>query len=327
MGRRSYVKAAAACAVGVLAASGCGGGGQEADSGDRLSVVTGVYPLQWLASQVGGDHVGVENLAGAGTDPHELELAPRQIGGLQPAVDDAVSSQGGDNALDVADLVELRTLEQNAGSSGHDHGEGGHGEPGGESGHDHEESGHEEPGGEDGHDHGASDPHMWLDTERLTAAAEGLADRLSEIDPDHASDYAANAEAVTGTLGSIDTEYSEGLAECASRDIVVSHSAFGYLAHRYDLHQISPTGTDPHSEPTPARLAEVAETVREHDIGTVFTEPLGDADAAETIASETGAKTAVLDPVEGVAETSPGDDYPSIMRANLQTLTEALDCS
>ncbi|GAA1768453.1 metal ABC transporter substrate-binding protein [Streptomonospora arabica] len=348
MGRRSYVKAAAVCAVGILTASGCGGG-QEGGSGDRLSVVTGVYPLQWLASQVGGDHVDVENLAGPGTDPHELELAPRQIGsvgnadvafyigGLQPAVDDAVSSQGGDNALDVADLVELRTLEENAGSSGHDHSEGegghdhGHEESGGsadESGHEEgHDGGHEESGGEGGHDHGEFDPHMWLDTERFTAAAEGLADRLSEIDPDHASDYAANAESVTGTLGDIDTEYSEGLAECDSRDIVVSHSAFGYLAHRYDLHQISPTGVDSHAEPTPARLAEVAETVREQGIGTVFTEPLSDSSAAETIASETGAKTAVLDPVEGVAEKSPGDDYPSIMRANLTTLTEALGCS
>ncbi|MFD0773509.1 metal ABC transporter substrate-binding protein, partial [Streptomonospora algeriensis] len=137
MGRRRCVKAAALCAVGVLAVSGCAGGGQEGgqDSGaERLSVVTGAYPLQWLAEQVGGDRVDVDNLAEPGTDPHALELSPRQVGtvsgadvafyisGLQPAVDDAVAAPGGDNALDVAELVELRTLEENAESGGREHG-------------------------------------------------------------------------------------------------------------------------------------------------------------------------------------------------------------
>ncbi|GAA4891557.1 metal ABC transporter substrate-binding protein [Streptomonospora salina] len=340
MGRRSYAKAAALCAAGVLAVSGCAGDGQEdgSDGSDGVSVVTGAYPLQWLAGQVGGDRVEVETLAEPGTDPHELELSPRQIGsvgsadvafyigGLQPAVDDAVSSQGGENALDVAELVELRTLEDNAGSDGGDHG---HEEGGHESGHEDDHGGDEAADDGDGHSHdaGEPDPHMWLDTERFARAAEGLAERLGEADPDHAADYADNAEAVTGLLDGIDTEYSQGLAECESRDIVVSHSAFGYLAARYDLHQISPAGLDSHSEPSPGRLAEISETVRESDITTVFTEPLTDSGAAETIAGEAGVDTAVLDPVGGVTDASPGEDYPSIMRANLDTLGEALRCS
>ncbi|KII00025.1 ABC transporter substrate-binding protein [Streptomonospora alba] len=352
MGRRSCVKAAALCAVGVLAASGCAGGGQddEGGGGDRLSVATGAYPLQWLTEQVGGDRVEVQNLADPGTDPHELELSPRQIGtvssadiafyigGLQPAVDDAVADQGGGNGLDVAELVELRTLEENAESGGHEHGgdgeghEDGHGGEGDSHDDDHGSGGDEaanESGDahDHGHDAGEPDPHMWLDTERFARAAEGLADRLGEVDPEHASDYADNAETVTGLLDEIDTEYSTGLAECESRDIVVSHSAFGYLAARYDLHQISPAGLDSHSEPSPGRLAEIAETVREEDITTVFTEPLSDSGAAETIAEEAGAETAVLDPIEGVADASAGDDYPSLMRANLDTLSEALRCS
>ncbi|GAB3454263.1 zinc ABC transporter substrate-binding protein [Streptomonospora sediminis] len=347
---------AALSAAGILTVAGCGSGGQEGspDGGERLSVVTGVYPLEWLAGRIGGDHVEVTNLTEPGAEPHDLELTPRQIGtvgeadvtfyisGLQPAVDDAVDSQGGESALDVADLVDLRTLEANAEAAEHGHGaeESGHehGEGEGGSGHEHGgaeeggegESGHEHgegEGGGHGHDHGDLDPHMWLDTERFAEAANGLADRLSKADPDHASDYAANAESVTGLLGDIGTEYDEGLAECDSRDIVVSHSAFGYLAARFDLNQISPAGLDSHSEPSPKRIAEVAETVREHDITTVFSEPLADGQVAETIADESGAETAVLDPIEGITDKSPGDDYPSIMRGNLETLTGALGCS
>ncbi|QBI53136.1 metal ABC transporter substrate-binding protein [Streptomonospora litoralis] len=344
---RIDIKLTAVCAAAVLTAAGCGDGGQAAgEASGKLSVVTGVYPLQWLAEQVGGDHVDVANLTEPGAGPHDLELTPRQIGqvgeadvafyvaGLQPAVDDAVESQGGGNALDVAELVDLRTLEANAEAAegGHDHGaqEGGDHEHGGEASTDDAQEGgdHDHDHGEEGaHGHGALDPHMWLDTERFAEAASGLADRLAELDPDHSADYAANAESVDGLLGEIGTEYTEGLAECESRDIVVSHSAFGYLAARFDLHQISPAGLDPHSEPSPARLAEVAATVREHDITTVFTEPLSDSGAARTIAAEADAETAILDPIEGITDRSPGDDYPSIMRANLDTLTEALRCS
>ncbi|MDA0563215.1 zinc ABC transporter substrate-binding protein [Streptomonospora sp. S1-112] len=358
---RTYVKVAAVCAAGMLTVTGCGGGGEDGGgSGARLSVVTGVYPLEWLAAQVGGDHVEVANLTEPGAEPHDLELTPRQVGqvadadlafyvsGLQPAVDDAVSQQGDGNALDVADLVELRTAEENAAEEPHDHGgEESHGDEGG---HDHaedehshagdehaaeedahaEEEGagesHGDEGGHDGHDHGEFDPHMWLDTERMAEAAAGLADRLAEIDPDHADAFAANAEEVTTLLDGIHEDYSTGLADCRSRDIVVSHTAFGYLAARYDLHQIPVAGLDSHSEPSPARMAEVAETVREHDVTTVFTEPLTSPEAAETIAAETGADTAVLDPLEGVTDASPGDDYPSIMRGNLEALSTALDC-
>src|SRR5699024_8061456 len=138
---RTYVKAAALCAAAALTAAGCGSGGQGEDSG-KLSLVTGVYPLEWLAQQVGGDHVDVAHLTEPGAEPHDLELTPRQIGqvgsavvafyigGLQPAVDDAIDSQGGGNALDVADIVELRTLEANAEAAQSGHGEDGHGEGG-----------------------------------------------------------------------------------------------------------------------------------------------------------------------------------------------------
>lgn len=357
---RTYVKVAAVCAAGMLTVAGCGtGGGGEGGSGERLSVVTGVYPLEWLAGQVGGDHVEVANLTEPGAEPHDLELTPRQVGqvadadlafyvsGLQPAVDDAVAQQGDGNALDVADVVELRTAEENAAEESHDHGgeeshddEGGHDhaeeDHAAEESHDHAEdahaedegaeASHDDEGGHDGHDHGEFDPHMWLDTDRMAEAASGLADRLAEIDPDHADAYAANAEEVTTLLDGIHEDYTAGLADCRSRDIVVSHTAFGYLAARYDLHQIPVAGLDSHSEPSPARMAEVAEVVREHDVQTVFTEPLTSPESAETIAEETGADTAVLDPLEGVTDASPGDDYPSIMRGNLEALSTALDC-
>src|SRR5699024_4137910 len=84
---------------------------------------------------------------------------------------------------------------------------------------------------------------------------------------------------------------------------------------------------DPESEPSPSQIATITDIVDEHGITTVFTEPLMPEETAETIAAETGAKVRVLDPLEGITDQSPGDDYPSIMRGNLATLTEALECT
>ncbi len=323
---RSAIKVTAVCAASVLAVatSACDpaaiiqdGGDDGGNNGGELSVVTGVYPFEWLATKVGGEHVDVTNLTEPGVDPHDLELSPRQTGqvteadlafyvsGLQPAIDDAIDQEGDENALDVADLIDLLPADSGEGD-GHDHD------------HDH---------GDDEHDHGTADPHMWLDTDRMSRAAEGLAERLAEADPGNAEEYRANAAQTTEALSGIDDDYATTLQECESRDIVVNHAAFGYLAESYDLNQISVNTADSGSEPAPGRIAEVADLVEEHDITTVFTETLAPPDAAETIASETGAETAVLDPAEGLTDESPGDNYPAVMDANLETLSSALRCS
>ncbi|MFW6639194.1 metal ABC transporter substrate-binding protein [Nocardiopsis algeriensis] len=323
------LRTAALGAAVLMMATACGSGDGQA-GGDNpspeetdLTVVTGVYPLEWLARQVGGDRVAVTQLTEPGAEPHDLELTGRQIGtvgeadialfvsGLQPAVDEAVAQQGGERALDIADVVELHP----AGDDGHDHGGEEHG---------HEEEEHEEDGG---HDHGPHDPHFWLDTELMAQAAEALADRMAEAHPAGADAYRANAEAVVAELEAIGQEYDDRLSSCERREFVVGHSAFHYLAERHDLEQIGISGTDPEGEPAPSQIAAIADTVDEHGIDTVFTEPLMPASTAETIAAETGADVKVLDPLEGITEDSPGDDYPSVMRGNLEALAGALGCS
>lgn len=299
-------------------------GGQETGANGispedaQLTLVTGVYPLEWLATEIGGDRVSVNQLTDPGAEPHDLELTGRQIGevseadiafyvtGLQPAVDDAVEQEASDNALDVSDVVDLLPIEATQGDDDHEHGD--------------------EEDEDDGHDHGDHDPHFWLDTERMDEAASALAERMSEIDPEGADSYEANAEQVSETLATIDEEYEENLASCEHRDVVVGHTAFAYLTEAHDLEQVGLSGVDPDSEPSPAQIAEISDIVDERGINTIFTEPLMPDRTAETIAGETGAEVKVLDPLEGVTEKSPGDDYPSIMRGNLEALTGALEC-
>ena len=84
------------------------------------------------------------------------------------------------------------------------------------------------------------------------------------------------------------------------------------------------TGLDPEAEPDAAELARVAEFVRREGVATVYTETLASPDVARALAAETGARTAVLDPVE----SRPGNgDYLTAMRADLVTLRAGQGCS
>ena len=110
----------------------------------------------------------------------------------------------------------------------------------------------------------------------------------------------------------------------------------GYVPQRHTVSGAVPatvrevvgiSGLSPSQEPDPAQLAEIATLVRDRGITTVYTETLVDPAVAETVAEEAGARTAVLDPIEGLTDESEGEDYLQVMRANLTTLQEGQSCS
>ena len=109
---------------------------------------------------------------------------------------------------------------------------------------------------------------------------------------------------------------------------MTSHEAFAYLGQRYGLRQIAITGLSPEAEPAPQDLRNVVELVRRTHATTIFFETLVSSRIAETVARETGAKTAVLNPIEGLkpGEEQRGEDYFSVMRSNLAHLRAALGC-
>ncbi|HET7303409.1 MAG TPA: metal ABC transporter substrate-binding protein [Segeticoccus sp.] len=310
--------AAAVVLLALVLGGGLAGCGRPAaaDQGGRLQVVTAFYPLQFATEQVGGEHVAASNLTQPGVEPHELELTPQDVAhvvdadlvvyerGFQPAVDRTVEHEAADHALDVAPSADL-DLRVTPGI-GQDLPEGAF---------------------EHGPEAGDRDPHFWLDPLRYRAVGRAIATRLAEVDPAHAEDYRAGARRFADRLDGLDHDFRTGLAHCASNRLVTSHSAFGYLAHRYGFTQVGINGLNPEAEPVPRALADVADYVRRHDVRTVYAETLASPATARAVAEETGAHLAVLDPLEGLTEDSAGDDYFQVMRANLRTLRQGQGCS
>jgi len=166
----------------------------------------------------------------------------------------------------------------------------------------------------------SGDPHVWLDPIRYAKIVERIGEALGAQ---------SAAERLVTRLEALDAEYRQGLANCERHEIVTSHEAFAYLAQRYGLEQIPITGLSPEAEPQPADLAHVVDLVEERGVTTIYYETLVSPRIAETVARETGAKTAVLDPIEGLTpdEAASGEDYFTRMRANLRALEEGLGCS
>jgi zinc transport system substrate-binding protein len=164
-----------------------------------------------------------------------------------------------------------------------------------------------------------SDPHVWLDPLRYARIVEAIGKAL------HATPAAARFVA---RLRALDREFSARLAHCARREIVTSHSAFGYLAQRYGLRQISVEGLSPEAQPTPRQLASVISRVRESGATTVYAEPLASPRVARTVSRETDATVADLDPLEGLTPKAlgRGADYFTVMRGNLAALRRGLGC-
>jgi zinc transport system substrate-binding protein len=167
--------------------------------------------------------------------------------------------------------------------------------------------------------HPNGDPHVWLDPVRYGKIVARIGQALGNK---------AAADRLLARLHALDQEYRRGLANCERHDVVTSHEAFAYLAERYGLKQIPVTGLTPEAEPQPQDLAHVVELARERGVTTVYFETLVSPRIAETVARETGAKTAVLDPIEGLTqeETDRRENYFTRMRANLRSLREGLGC-
>jgi zinc transport system substrate-binding protein len=155
-----------------------------------------------------------------------------------------------------------------------------------------------------------------------------IRDGLAKADPAHAGQYIENAAAYNQQLVSLDQQFTAGLKECAQRTIVVSHRSMAYLAARYHLEVEAISGLSPESEPSTARLAELSDIVKRKGITYVFFESLTTPRLADAIAAESGAKTLVLDPIEGLTDEDQkaGKDYIRVQQDNLKNLRHALSC-
>ena len=195
----------------------------------------------------------------------------------------------------------------------HDHGHGDH------AGHDD----HDDHDDHAGHDHGAFDPHAWLSTNNAKTWLNVIAARLSSIDPDNAGAYFANASEARGEMDALDVEINAMLDPVRGGKFVVFHDAYQYFETVYDFPASGAISLGDASDPSAARVAEIANRIKSENIACVLSEPQFNAGLVKTVMGGTDATTEVIDPL-GFGIVPGSSLYPKLIRAMAQSLVNCL---
>ncbi|CUX29550.1 metal ABC transporter substrate-binding protein [Clostridium sp. C105KSO13] len=283
-------------------------GEQAGVNSGKLKVMTSFYPMYDFAQKVGGDKVEVTNMVPAGTEPHDWEPAATDIKQLEEADVFVYNGAGMEHwTEDMLDSLDNKNLTVVEASEGLELMEG-------------------ETHGEEAEDT-SYDPHVWLNPMNAKIEMENIKNALADTDPENKEYYTKNYQKYAVEFDTLDKAFKEGLADTKRKEVITAHEALGYLCKAYGLNQVGIEGLSPDSEPDPARMDEIIQFAKEHKVKTIFFEELVSPKVAETIADEIGAKTEVLNPLEGLSDEQleSGEDYFSVMETNLEALKGALN--
>ncbi len=285
---------------------------------NKHQITASFYPLYFFASVIGKDKTDVFNITPAGVEPHDYDPTPQDIARIQNTKLLIVNGGSFEPWLDKLkdELKNVTIVNTTEGLSLQ------------ESTQRHEEE-HEEEEDEKHEEESNIDPHTWLSPVLAKSQVDKIYQGFIKIDPNNRASYVANTEDLKQKLDELDRKFAQGLSACSQKSFVTSHTAFSYLAAEYNLTQVPISGITPDEEPSPAQLAQVSEFVKENNIKYIFFETLVSPKLSETIANETGAKTLVLDPIEGLSDDDirTGKNYFTVMEDNLKNLQIALECS
>ena len=269
-------------------------------------VVTSIKPIHSLVSYV-MDGVGRPDLLVDGSSsPHTFQLKPSHATMLQEAdivfwigedlesfletpLDSIAASAKRVTLMDSDQIELLKFREKNVFDDHHD---------------DHDD--HDEHEGHDdhGHHHGEHDIHFWLDPEIAKTIVSIASEELSEIDPANKSIYSSNAANAINDLDQLIDNTRSKINSDAT--YIVFHDAYQYFEQRFGIEVIGALTVNPEVLPGAKQLAEIREVIEHESVNCLFSEPQFNPSIAETIASDTGIKSAVLDPLG--AELEPGKD-------------------
>lgn len=287
----------------------------------KMKVVVSNYPMYDFAKRIAGDTLEIVNLVPAGVEPHDWEPNVQDIAQLEEAkafiyngagmeiwVDKVLESLNNKEllALEASSGVALLKAEEQEEEHHHEH-----------------HTDHEHEAMEEHHHHGEWDPHVWLSLREAEVEVKNIKDLLVELNPEQKDFYEDNYQKTIQEFQALDQEYQRKLVDFIGREIVVAHEAFAYLCRDYGLKQLGIEGVFADAEPSPAKMKEIVDFVKEHQVKVIFFESLASPKVAEAIARETGATTAMLNSLEGLTEEEmkAGKDYLSVMRENLEALS------
>ncbi len=284
-------------------------------SAEKLRILTTVFPLKEFAQAVSGKNGTVSLLLPPGAEIHTWKPRPSDIiaisranlfvyigSDLEPWVHDILKSVNNSRlvVLEASKSINMRMKEEpHIGKEISDN------------------------------KHGFDDPHIWLDFHYDEIIVDRIAEKLAHLDPKNKSTYKNNASNYRKRLQELDRKYETALKNCKQKTIILGgHAAFGYLARRYHLGQVSLFGVSPDAMPSPRKMSQIVEKAKKHHAKAVFFEVFVSNELARVLAREIDAKILLLNPGANLtrAQLKAGTTFIQLMEANLENLIHGLSC-
>jgi manganese/zinc/iron transport system substrate-binding protein len=277
---------------------------------EPINVVATTGMIADIIHNVGGEHVEIHQLMGAGVDPHLYRATDNDVDllidaeiifynglNLEARLTDIFEQIGEDRpVVAVAENIPEEQLLKS-------------------------------PRYED-----APDPHVWMDVELWMIATEAARDALVEFDPANEADYTANAETYLEELTELDTYVQEQIESVPEeqRVLVTAHDAFQYYGQAYGIEVYAPQGISTETEAGIADIRRMIDLIKERQIPAIFVETSVPPDVVEAIIAgvEDAGQTvsiggSLYSDAMGEPETEEGT-YIGMIRHNTDTIVSAL---
>ena len=167
------------------------------------------------------------------------------------------------------------------------------------------------------------DPHGWLDPDNGKTWLDVIATELSKIDPENTDIYFDNVSQGKTDIDAVISEIDATLATFRGTNFIVYHDAYQYFERRFDVLAAGSISMGDVSDPSPARIAEIRQTVEELDMTCVFSEPQFNPELVATVVDGTKARARVIDPL-GTRLALGADFYLNLLRNIAQTMASCL---
>lgn len=283
----------------------------------KIIIVTTLFPFYEFAQNVGGDKVDVTLLLPPGAEAHTFEPKPSDLikiekadlfiyngVGLEPWAKDILDGISNKQltVIEASSYVDLINTEEHIG---------------------------ENISNDKTDSHGVYDPHIWLDFKNDLKIVDEIAAALSKKYPVDKNHFLQNAEEYKKSLELLDNQYILALSNCQQHILISGgHNSLTYLGQRYNFSLISVFGISPNSEPTPQKIVEITNILKENNIRYVLFEEMIDPKISDVLARESGAKTIVINPGHNILrdEFINKVTFLQLMERNLESFKAALEC-
>lgn len=339
---KKIIAAAMALLVAAGMLAGCGASEKPTAQGDKLKIVTTIFPeYDWTREILGdqSERAEITMLLDNGVDLHSYQPTADDlikiaecdlfiyVGGESDGwVESALASTSNPdraviNLIDtLGDSVKLEEVVEGMQETEHDH----------EEDEDHAHDADEEHTDADEQE-AETDEHVWLSLRNAQAVCQKIAEKLGEIDPEHEQAYTQNALAYIDKLAALDAKYQAAVDAASKKTLVFGDRfPFRYLTEDYGLNYYAAfVGCSAETEASFETIRFLAEKTDALGLSHVLTIENPNHKIAETVVANTSGKNQQvlsMDSMQSVTskDVAAGATYLSIMEHNLEVLTQAL---